>query len=437
MRRWRRRPERCVEPEGAANHAWRRWARNLRRIGPGLITGASDDDPSGIGTYAQAGAAYGYSTLWTALFLLPIMIAIQGTCARIGLVTGQGLAGVLRRHYPPWLLYAAVLALCVANTINVGADLGAIAAGIGLLTGWPSRWLILPIAGSLVGLLILGSYRLIANVFKWLTLSLLAYVITPFLVSVDWWAVLRATLLPTFRLDRDFMMMMVAIWGTTITPYCFFWQADMVVEELHADGRRPDTEGPVVTCTDLQGAHLDTDIGMAYSNLVTFFIILTTGATLHVAGLTDIQTAQQAATALRPLAGDLAYWLFAAGLIGTGMLAIPVMAGSSAYALCATFDWPAGLNLAWREGAQFYLVMVVGIGIGVALDFLGVNPIKALVWAAVINGLTAPLLMVLILVIANSSRVMGEFRNGPWTNAVGWLGTVAMGLVAVLSLILI
>ncbi len=437
MRRWRRSPERCLETEVSADRGWRRWGRNLRRIGPGLITGASDDDPSGIGTYAQAGAAYGYSTLWTALFLLPIMIAIQGTCARIGLVTGQGLAGVLRRHYPPWLLYAAVLALCVANTINIGADLGAIAAGIGLLTGWHTRWLILPIALIIVVLLVLGSYRLIANVFKWLTLSLLAYVVTPFLVSVDWGAVLRATLLPTFRLDRDFMTMMVAIWGTTITPYCFFWQADMVVEELHADGRWPEESAPAVSCTDLRGAHLDTNIGMAYSNLVTFFIILTTGATLHVAGVTDIQSAQQAATALRPLAGDLAYGLFATGLIGTGMLAIPVMAGSSAYALCATRDWPAGLNLVWHEGVQFYLVVIAGIGVGVGLDFLGVNPIKALVWAAVINGLTAPLLMVLILMIANSSRVMGEFRNEPWTNAVGWLGTIAMGLVAVLSLVLI
>jgi NRAMP (natural resistance-associated macrophage protein)-like metal ion transporter len=396
----------------------RRW---LRQLGPGLITGASDDDPSGIGTYAQAGAAFGLATLWTAWITLVMMAAVQDICARIGLVSARGLAAVLRRCYPRAVVLGAVGLLFVANTINIGADIGAIAYGLNLVTGIQPAWLWLPIALLLLAWLTLGSYRTIARVFKWLTLSLFAYVAVPFLIELDWGQVLHQAVVPRVQPTAAFLTTMVALWGTTISPYLFFWQADMEAEE---------TTSPGATTAEVQAVRVDVITGMVFSNVVMFFIILTTGATLHKAGITDIQTAQQAAEALRPFAGDYAYALFAGGLVGTGMLAVPILAGSSAYAIGEAFGWRVGLDQPVRRAKPFYGVLAAGFLFGVAMDYMGFNPIKALFWAAVLNGVAAPPLLVLVMLVSNDPRVMGRHVNGRWQNALGWLVTITMALMA-------
>lgn len=400
--------------------------RFLNRLGPGLITGASDDDPSGIGTYSQAGAALGFATLWTAIVTLPLMVVVQHICAKIGMVSGRGLAGVLRRYYPGWLLYPAVIALVIANTINAGADISAISAAINMFVPIPISVMVVPIAMAIVALQIWGSYQLIVKIFKWLTVSLFAYVIAAFLAKPDWYAVARATIMPQISLTSEYLTTIVAILGTTISPYLFFWEASEEVEEEKSEGRSTLAEREGATDAELRNEKIDTVVGMLFCNLVFYFVILAAGATLHASGKTDIQSATDAAQALRPLAGDLATVLFAVGLIGAGLLAVPVLTGSAAYAVAEAFDWPSGLNEKPRHAKKFYAVIAASTLVGVSMDFLGINPIKALFWTAVINGVAAPPLLVVVMLVSNNKEVMGKRINGLATNIVGWLAAAIM-----------
>jgi NRAMP (natural resistance-associated macrophage protein)-like metal ion transporter len=408
--------------------------RFLQKLGPGLITGASDDDPSGISTYSMAGAALGYSILWTALLTFPLMAGVQFICSKIGHVSGHGLAGVLRRHYPRVLLYPAVLGLLVANTINAGADLGAIAAGINLLVPLPISWLIVPIGLALLVLQIWGSYRLIANTFKWLTLALFAYIGAAFFANPDAGEILRGTLVPTVRFDGPYLAILVAILGTTISPYLFFWQASQEVEEDKATGRRVSRRaGSSDAC--LRDSGWDVRIGMLLSNTVMYFIILTTAATLNVTGPTEITSAEQAAEALRPLAGNAATALMALGLIGTGCLAVPILTGSAAYAASESFGWRHGLDRPLLSARPFYAVMAGSTVVALLLNFVGIDPVQALFWTAVINGFLSPPLLVLVMLIANNRTIMGDRVNGPLLNILGWTTTLLM-FAAALGLVL-
>jgi len=405
--------------------------RFLKVLGPGFISGAADDDPSGIGTYATAGASLGYATLWTALLTFPLMATVQLVCAKIGMVTGRGLAGVLRKHYPRRVLYAAVIALFVANTINVEADLAAIAAAINLLVpALPIAPLVLPIAVGILALQIWGSYRLIARIFKWLTLALFAYIGSAFFARPDWGQVLSSTFIPTLRLDQTFLLALVAILGTTISPYLFFWQATQEVEEEMSMGRTQLWRRKGATDRELQYAALDVNVGMAFSVLVMYFIMLATAATLHQAGKTDIKSATDAAEALRPLAGDLSSILLAIGLIGSGVLAVPILSGSAAYALSEAFGWKYGLDRNPAKAKQFYAVIAVATLVGVAIDYLGINPIDALFFTAVINGFVAPPLLVMIMLVSNNKKIMGKRTNSRLTNVLGWGAAVVMFLAA-------
>jgi NRAMP (natural resistance-associated macrophage protein)-like metal ion transporter len=405
--------------------------RLLKILGPGLITGASDDDPSGIGTYATAGAQLGYAPLWTALFTFPLMASVQYICAKIGLVSGRGLAGVLRQHYPRPLLYAVVLGLMAANTINAGADIVAIAAGVNLLIPIPIMALIVPLALGILALQVWGSYRLIARTFKWLTLTLFAYIASAFFARPDWGEVLQGTFLPTFRFDSTFLATLVAILGTTISPYLFFWQASQEVEEEIARGRKRLWQRKGATDGELKYAFWDVMVGMFFSNVVMYFIILATAATLHRAGRTDIRDAADAALALRPLAGDAATVLMALGLIGTGLLAVPILTGSAAYAICETFGWKCSLDARPAKAREFYLVLGISTLGGLLIDFIGINPIDALFWTAVINGFLSPPLLVVIMLIANHKRIMGRRVNGWWENVLGWTTTAVMFAAAI------
>jgi NRAMP (natural resistance-associated macrophage protein)-like metal ion transporter len=388
-----------------------------------LVTGAADDDPSGISTYSQAGAAYGFALLWTALLTLPLMIAVQTMCARIGIVERCGLASVLRAHYSRRLLWFACLLLLVANTVNIAADLGGMAAAAAMLTKWPSIWFVPAFAAFVLVLLIVASYQAMAAVFKWLTLALFAYVIAAVLAHPDWWAVLRATVLPQAHLDGAYLLTLVAILGTTISPYLFFWQASQEAEQNGRDAGTP-------VAAELAAASQDTNVGMFISNSIMYFIILTTGATLHAAGKTDIQTAEQAAAALRPLAGDAAALLFTMGIVGTGLLGVPVLAGSAAYAVAEGAGWRSGMDEKIWTAPQFYAVIIVATAVGAALNLLGLNPIRMLFWSAVINGLLAPPLIIIILFVCNNARVMGRYRNGAVLNVFGGLAAVAMTAAA-------
>ena len=410
--------------------------RNLVRrfvgmLGPGLVTGASDDDPSGIGTYSIAGASLGFATLWTAVVTLPLMAVVQYLCAKIALVSGRGLAGVLRLHYPRKVLYPAIACLVVANTINAGTDIAAIAAAINLLVPVPISALILPIALLIVALQAWGTYRLIANIFKWLTLSLFAYIAAAFLARPDWGEVLRATLVPTIRFDRDYLTTLVAILGTTISPYLFFWQASQQIEEEIAEGKDTIAQRRGATDDGLNRAKWDTAVGMVFCNLVFYFVILACAATLHASGKTDIQSAADAAEALRPLVGNAATILFAIGLIGAGFLAVPVLTGASAYAVAETFGWKYGLDHRPPHAWRFYTVIAVSTLVGVMIDFAGINPSRALFWTAVINGVLAPPLLVLVMLVSGNRRVMGDRANGGFATFAGWTATAVMSLAAI------
>lgn len=406
----------------------------LKTLGPGLVTGASDDDPSGIGTYSLAGASLGYASLWTALVTFPLMAATQFICAKIGLVCGCGIAGVIRRHYSRAILYPVVLGLLVANTINAAADLAAIAAGVNLLVPVSVTSLILPIGLAILALQVWGSYRLIARTFKWLTLALFAYIGAALFARPDWGEVLRGTLLPSVLFDSEFLALLVALLGTTISPYLFFWQASQEAEEKAAMTRTRLWRRKGATDSELEYAFWDVNVGMFLSNAVMYFIILATAATLHRAGRTNVETADQAAEALRPLAGEGAYLLMALGLIGTGVLAVPILTGSGAYAVAEAFGWKCGLDKKPGRAPEFYLVMAASTAVALGMNFLDVPPVRALFWTAVINGFLAPPLLVVILLIANNRTIMGKRANGTALNVLGW-ATAALMFAAAVALV--
>lgn len=405
--------------------------RFLKLLGPGVITGAADDDPSGIGTYSIAGASLGFATLWTAIITFPLMSVTQFICAKIGMVAGMGLAGVLRKYYSRWLLYPAVFALLVANTINAGADIGAIAAAINLLVPIPAVALIVPVALVIVSVQIWGSYKLIARIFKWLTLTLFAYIGAAILANPPWLEVLKATFIPHISFDSKYLVTLVAILGTTISPYLFFWQSSEEVEEEIKIGRHTLEQREGATYAELRAAAWDTNVGMFFCNLVFYFVILASASTLHVSGQTNIQSATEAAQALKPIAGSASTVLFALGLIGAGFLAVPVLTGSSAYAVSETFGWECSLNDKPREAKQFYAVIAASTFIGLIINFVGINVMTALFWTAVINGLVSPPLLVLIMLVSNNKDVMGSNTNGRTITLLGWLTTAVMFAAAV------
>jgi NRAMP (natural resistance-associated macrophage protein)-like metal ion transporter len=399
--------------------------RSFAILGPGLITGAADDDPSGISTYSVAGAAYGYATLWIALFTFPLMAAIQLMCARLGMVTGRGLAAAVRIYYPRWVLWGACSILVVANIINIGADLGGMAEATQLITGIRSLIWIPVYAFFIIGVLLWGSYKLIAKIFMWLTLVLFAYVVASFYAHVDWRRALAVTFVPHLEWSRGFLAVLVAILGTTISPYLFFWQAAQEVEEERAKGRTL-AQRKGASTGELRSARADTIAGMFFSNFIMYFIILTTAATLHAHGETNIATARQAAEALRPLAGNGAYLLFTLGLIGTGMLGVPVLVGSCAYAVAEGAGWRGSMADKPKSARMFYAVMAVAMALGLVVNYLGFNAVKMLFWSAVINGLLAPPLILLVILLTSNHEVMGKRVNSPLLRYLGWATFVAM-----------
>jgi NRAMP (natural resistance-associated macrophage protein)-like metal ion transporter len=402
----------------------------FRELGPGLITGAADDDPSGIATYSVAGASFGYTPLWTALFSFPLMAAVQLMCARLGMVSGRGLAAVIRSSYPRWVLWTACTLLAVANLINIGADLGGMAEATAMVTG-VSAYVWTPIyAVFIVTLLIWSSYARIARVFKWLTLVLFAYVLAAFMARPNWATVLQDTALPHIEFSREWLAVFVALLGTSISPYLFFWQAAEEVEEERAKGRKTVSMRKGATPRELSRARTDVVTGMALSNLIMYFIITTTAATLHARGVTDITTAQQAAEALRPVAGQAAYLLFTLGIVGTGILAVPVLAGSCAYAIAEARGWAASLGHPPKVAAKFYTVLALAVLLGMWLDYLGLDAVKMLFWSAVVNGVLAPPLIVLVVLLSSNKNVMGEHVNPP---LLRWLGWIAAGVMALAS----
>lgn len=400
----------------------------LGKLGPGLITGAADDDPSGIATYSQAGAQFGVDMLWTMVLTFPLMVGIQVVSARIGRVTGEGLAANIRRLFPRWVLMIIVGLLVVANTINIAADIAAMGEALQLVVGGGEHGhaVVFGVASLLLQVFI--PYQSYVRVLKWLTLSLLAYVAVAFSVQIDWPDALVQSLTPTISLNADFISVVVAVFGTTISPYLFFWQASQEVEELRAgNGASLLKEDPDRAQRHLRRIKIDTYVGMGFSNLIAFFIILSAAATLHVAGITQIQTSAQAAQALRPIAGNFSFLVFSLGIIGTGMLAVPVLAGSTAYAVADSFGWRQGLDRKLFEAKEFYAIIAFATLGGVLLDFTPIDPIKALFWSAVINGVIAVPIMIVMMLMATRSEVMGSFTIKPRLKFLGWMAVVAMG----------
>jgi NRAMP (natural resistance-associated macrophage protein)-like metal ion transporter len=406
-----------------------RW---LKHLGPGLITGAADDDPSGIATYSQAGAQFGYQLGWTIALTYPLMVGIQMVSARMGRVTGHGLASNIRRHFPRPVLYAIVAMLAAANTINIAADIAAMGEALRLVAGGPTHLYAIAFGVVCLGLQVFLPYQIYVRYLKWLTLSLLAYVAVVFTIAVPWREVILGLVWPKVALTAEALTVIVAVFGTTISPYLFFWQAAQEVEELAAD--------PVATALVLDPAgarrHLhrikiDTYVGMGFSNLIALFILISCAATLHRSGITDINTSAQAAEALRPLAGDAAFLLFSLGIIGTGMLAVPVLAGSAAYAVAEAFEWKSGLDLKLLEAREFYGIIAFATLGGVLLDFTPVDPIKALFWSAVVNGVIAVPIMVVMMLLADDPKVMGAFTVTRRLKALGWLATWTMAAAVV------
>ena len=403
----------------------------LEILGPGLITGASDDDPSGIATYSQAGAQFGYAIGWTMLFTYPLMCAIQLISAQIGRVTGRGIAGNMRRHMPAWMLYGIVALLLGANTINIGADLGAMAAALKLLVPIPMAAGVAAFTIVSVLLQIFVRYARYVSVLKWLTLSLFAYVAAVFIVGVPWSHAISGILLPRMKFSSDYLTVIVAVLGTTISPYLFFWQAGEEVEkEKEDDEAQPLKNAPEQAPAEMTRIRVDTYLGMALSNIVALAIIITTAATLHAHGITNIATSSQAAQALKPIAGPFAFAIFAIGIIGTGMLSIPVMADSAAYAMGEAFQWPVGLAMKAKRAKAFYGTITAAFILGALLNFSPLDPIKALFWSAVVNGVVAVPVMVMMMILASRKRVMGEFILRPVLKVFGWLATGAMALAA-------
>lgn len=402
----------------------------LAKLGPGLITGAADDDPSGIATYSQAGAQFGFNTLWTLLLTFPLMVGIQIISARIGRVSGRGLATNMRLHYPISLLYSMIGLLLVANIINIAADLAAMADAVTLLIGGPSH--LYAVAFGVLSLLlqIFIPYKHYVRLLKWLTLALLSYVATVFAVQIPWKDVAYATLLPAIGWNPAYLTMIVAIFGTTISPYLFFWQASQEVEDLIASPHAlPIIQAPEQAASNFQRIHIDTMIGMGFSNIVAFFIMLTTAVTLHMHGITDIQNSTDAAIALRPIAGEFAFMLFSAGIIGTGLLAIPVLAGSAAYAMAGAFQWPNSLETKPAAAKHFYSIIAIATVLGIVICFVPIDPIKALFWSAVINGVLSVPIMVVMMLMSRRQAIMGSFVINRPLHLLGWICTITMAFV--------
>lgn len=399
-----------------------------KKFGPGIITGASDDDPSGIATYSQAGAQFGLATLWTALVTFPLMATIQEMCARIGMVTGAGLTGTLKAHYPKAILYLMLVFSFPAIILNIGADIAGMGAVANLL--FPQvdgSYFCVLFTALLLILIILLPYQKIASILRYLCIGLLVYLIVPFFVKQNYRDILLSTLVPTIRFDRDFITILVAILGTTISPYLFFWQATMEVEEFKHRKRHL-----VVNKNLIHEMGKDVNLGMFFSNLVMWFIIITAGSVLFRGGIHRIDTVEQAASALRPLAGNYAYWLFSIGVIGTGLLAIPVLSGSLSYIVCETFGWKEGLDNKFHEAKSFYIIIIVSLLVGLSLTYLGITPVRALIYAALLYGLTAPVLIAIILHISNNKKIMGKFTNNTVSNVLGILTLVLMTAAALL-----
>jgi NRAMP (natural resistance-associated macrophage protein)-like metal ion transporter len=405
-------------------------------LGAGLITGASDDDPSGIATYSQVGAAFGYALSWTLLFSYPLMAAIQIISGRIGRTTGHGIAGVLRRHYPGWLLQWIVVLLLVANVINLGADLGAMADAMALLLPAPKWLYVLLFSGICIGMQLLLVYTRYVAVLKWFTLSLFSYFAVLVVAHVDWRNLVGHFFIPHLSWQPAYLTAVVAIFGTTISPYLFFWQSEEEVEDMHVHPRRLDlVDAPQQAPRALHRIDTDTLVGMGLSNLVALAILATAAATLHAGGITDIQTSAQAAQALRPIAGSFAALLFTAGIVGTGLLAVPVLAGSAAYAIGEARSWPVGFSRKLQEAKAFYATIAIATLIGMIFNFTTINPIKALYWSAVLNGVIAVPVMIVMMLMATRHDIMGPFVVRGWLRMLGWLATAAMLVIGIAMLV--
>lgn len=402
------------------------------KLGPGLITGASDDDPSGIATYSQVGAQFGYGLLWTMLLSYPLMAAIQEICARIGRVTGCGLAANLRKNYPKPVLYFVLIAMTAANVFNLGADIGAMGASLALIV--PVGVMLLTVTFGVISLLavLFIPYSAYAKYLKWLTLSLFAYVGVIFFVHIPWATVLRATVIPKVVPEKEFLMALIAVLGTTISPYLFFWQASQEVEEVKANrGEKALKHAPAQAGAQMHRIHMDTYVGMAFSNVVAFFIILTAASTLHTHDITEVSTCAQAAAALSPIAGRFASALFVCGIVGTGMLAVPVLASSAAYGIGEGCQWRVSLERRPLQAIGFYSIIGIAIGTGLLLNFLHIDPVKALFWSAILNGIVAAPLMAVIMMMASNRKVMGKFVIPPYLKWVGWCATGVMVCVCI------
>ncbi|WP_114226409.1 MULTISPECIES: NRAMP family divalent metal transporter [Sphingomonas] len=425
------------EAAAAAPPQGRHWYRllvagTIGRLGPGLITGAADDDPSGIATYSQAGAQFGLNMLWTVCFTYPLMVAVQVICARVGRVSGRGLAANLTEVFPRWMVGLLVFGLMVANTVNIGADVGAMGAAATLVTGArDDTWFTIGAALLSLVLQVLVPYRFYVKLLKWLTLVLFAYVGVVFTVAIDWHQVVLSTLMPSFKWTPEAATMVVAVFGTTISPYLFFWQSAEEVEEMQLKNRVALRDASEVTARrEIRRMTQDTFAGMGISNLIAFFIILTTAVTLHQSGMTDIQTSAQAAEALKPIAGPLAFWLFSIGIVGTGLLAMPVLAGSAGYALCEVLGRPAGLEKSMGEAKTFYGIIATLMIVALAVPLSTLDPIKALFWSAVLNGVIAVPIMAATMWISGRHRQMGDYVANRWQRWLGWTATAVMAAAA-------
>ena len=406
--------------------------RFWKLIGPGLVTGASDDDPSGIATYSQAGAAFGLATLWTSIVAFPLMAVIQQMCARVGLVTSQGLTGTLKKHYSRPILYVMLLFSFPAIVMNIGADIAGMGAvGNLLFPSIDAMFFSVFFTLLLLGLIIYLPYQKIAKVLKYLCIVMLVYFVVPFLYKQDFGEIAKATFIPTIHLDKEFMAILVGILGTTISPYLFFWQASVEVEEMKHKSKHV-----MVNKKILNEMKQDVDFGMTFSGFVMFFIILTTGTVLYKGGVHQIDTVEQAAMALKPLAGNMAYLLFAIGVIGTGLIAIPVLSGSLSYIFTETFGWEQGLDKKFHEAKGFYVIIAISLLLGLSMNYLGISPIQSLIYTAILYGITAPVLIAIILHISNNKAIMGKNVNGLWTNILGFIAFLIMTVAAVYLLYL-
>jgi NRAMP (natural resistance-associated macrophage protein)-like metal ion transporter len=429
-------PERTEEGAEAGNRASKRNSQaGIRALGLGLITGAADDDCSAIGTYASAGAKFGPALLWTAPVTFPMMFTVVYLSSKLGQVSGRGLFQVIRDYMPRWVLYATLVGVMLGNTIEAAADLGGMAAAINLFVPLPIPLIVIPIGLIILALQIWGSYTLIRNIFRWLALSLLAYVVAAVLAKPDPLQVLRGTFIPTIQFNREFLSILVAIIGTTLSAYLYTWQSNEEVEEEIAQGRNTVEERKGATREELRQSRRDILWGMAFSNIIMYFIILATGSTLYPAGQREIETAAQAADALRPLAGDAAGILFAAGIISVGFLAVPVMTAGAAYDLVQSFGWRHSLHAKFREAKGFYVTIIAVTAVAAGMNFIGINPMKALVYSGIVQGFSTPPLLLLIMLLTNNRKVMGKQVNSRWMNVLGWITTAAifaatLGLVA-------